>query len=360
MIEKLLAQLRDAVSAHLSTTMEKYRSSFAHVGPEVSDLFDVAEPLLDRGKRLRAGFLAAGWRLFGGQELHEAEVRAGAGLELFQLAALIHDDLMDSSPKRRGLPAAHHQFASIHKDRGMTANRQTFGNAGALLLGDFLLVAAESELQAALDAAPEHAVAARAVFEEMMAEVTFGQYLDIYAQSAPWSPDPQVDVERAQRVIRSKSARYSVEHPLVLGAVMAGAPQEGITAVREIGLPVGEAFQLRDDVLGVFGDPSVTGKPAGDDLREGKRTLLVTLAMTSASRDEVDYLQANLGNADLTDADVERIRHILTTSGAVDHVEAIIAQRSEVAIEAITRLDADSQNTQILLRLAESAISRSH
>lgn len=360
MVENLLNSVRQAVSAHLTTTLQTYRESFAYVGPEISDLFDVAAPLLDRGKRLRASFLAAGWRLYGGVPLDPAEIQAGAGLELFQLAALVHDDLMDSSPTRRGLPAAHHQFATLHDRRQMISGRQTFGDAGALLLGDLLLVAAESELQGALRTAPAHAHAARQVFEEMMAEVTVGQYLDIYAQSAPWSAQPQDDVERARRVIRAKSARYSVEHPVALGAVMAGATSEQTTAIRAVGLPVGEAFQLRDDVLSVFGDPAVTGKPAGDDLREGKRTVLVTLAMTTAIPSEVAFLREHLGNPNLAEAQVDEIRRILRTSGALDQVEELISERAQTAAKAIDKLDTDPLGKELLFALAQAAISRAH
>lgn len=358
MPKESLTSLGSAVTHHLKNSLLTYREKFSGVGEEIADLFDVADPLLARGKRLRAGFLAAGWRSFGGGALEVPEIRAGAGLELFQLAALVHDDLMDASLTRRGLPAAHLQFSDLHADRGMISNAESFGAAGALLLGDLLLVAAETELQAALSDHPSTASASRAVFEEMMAEVTVGQYLDIYAQSAPWSTDPQVDLDRAKRVIRAKSARYSVEHPLALGAAMAGANPTQIDAIRAVGLPVGEAFQLRDDVLSVFGDPAVTGKPTGDDLREGKRTVLVTLAMTLASPAQVDLLKTSVGNPDLTPEHVDEVRAILTSSGALDQVEALMAERAKGAHRAIDALNLAPEHDALLRELSTAAITR--
>lgn len=357
MSEVSLNALRAAVTDQVRRRMNDYRELFLSVGSEVNDLFDVAGPMLDRGKRLRAAFLAAGWRSFDGQEFATAEVRAGAGLELFQLAALVHDDLMDASLTRRGLPAAHQQFHQLHEDRSMISNPEDFGSAGALLLGDLLLVAAEAELQAALVDVPQ-AREARQVFEEMMAEVTVGQYLDIYAQAAPWSTDPQIDFDRATRVIRAKSARYSVEHPLALGATMAGANEDQRVATRAVGLPIGQAFQLRDDVLSVFGDPKLTGKPAGDDLREGKRTVLVTLAMTLASSAQREVLREGIGDPNLSETDVGQIRGILQASGALEQVEAFISQHADTARHAIEDLDVPAEQTKLLHYLADAAISR--
>lgn len=358
MPQESLSALRSAVADHIDETLQTYRQRFIYVGDEVGDLFDIAGPLIGRGKRLRASFLAAGWRSFGGCPLDAREIRAGAALEFFQLAALVHDDLMDASLSRRGLPAAHLQFRQLHDARGMISKGSDFGSAGALLLGDLLLVMAASEFQGALSDGFPHESSARVIFEEMMAEVTVGQYLDIYAQSAPWADDPAIDRGRAQRVIRAKSARYSVEHPLALGAAMAGAGEQERNLIRAVGLPIGEAFQLRDDVLSVFGDPDVTGKPAGDDLREGKRTVLVTTAIALASPRDVELLKSSLGNQDLTDDDVGVVRGILTSTGAVEHVERLISDRAEDARRAIEALGLNSERAELLHDLAAAAITR--
>ncbi|SEE02938.1 polyprenyl synthetase family protein [Ruania alba] len=265
-----LQHLRSAVSDRVRDSFAEVMDQHADVGPEITDLGAVATDLLDGGKRLRAAFAAAGWMAFGGPELDDRIVATGAGLELFQMAALVHDDVIDDSRTRRGRPAAHHQLAMRHDELKMMTDARRYGASSAVLLGDLLLVAAMRELDEALDALPDdERRSARRLVTDMMAGVTLGQYLDIYAQSAPWSDDPSVDLDRARRVLRAKAARYSVEQPLCLGATMAGAPPDGVESCSRIGLPIGEAFQLRDDLLGVFGDPALTGKPAGDDLREG-------------------------------------------------------------------------------------------
>lgn len=358
-VQEAVAELRQAVTAEVLGSWRRLAGSFAPVGHEVAAFFDVGADLLAHGKRLRASFASAGWRSLGGEPLAAAEVRLGSGLELFQVAALVHDDLMDGSLTRRGRPSAHRQFAHHHDEIGLVGGATRFGEAGAVLLGDLLLVAAQTELDDALGLVGTEAGArGRRLVEEMMAEVTVGQFLDIYAQSAPWSDDPAVDLDRARRVIRAKSARYSVEHPLVIGAAMAGADDAMLARLRAVGLPIGEAFQLRDDVLGVFGDPSTTGKPAGDDLREGKRTVLVTLAMTLANETQRTILRDAVGNDDLTIDDVAQVRGILTDSGALDAVEELIAERSQAGLTALAATGLGDQQQAYVAALADAAIVR--
>ena len=201
-----------------------------------------------------------------------------SALELVQASALIHDDLMDRSDTRRGEPAVHRRFEARHTAGGWRGGAAAFGDSVAVLLGDLALVWSD-ELLHASGVAPEDLARARPVFDEMRTEVTVGQYLDLLTQATG-----DTSVELAGKVARYKSAKYTVERPLLFGAALAGAPPELSAAYSAFGLPLGEAFQLRDDVLGVFGDPSETGKPAGDDLREGKRTALVALALREASR----------------------------------------------------------------------------
>lgn len=353
------ARLRPAVTAEVLSSWRRLASSFESVGPEVATLFDVGADLLAHGKRLRASFASAGWRSLGGEPLATPEIVLGSGLELFQVAALVHDDLMDGSLTRRGRPAAHRQFAAWHDAVGLVGGAKRFGDAGAILLGDLLLVAAESALDDALSAVePEAGARGRRLVEEMMAEVTVGQFLDIYAQSAPWADDPAVDLDRARRVIRAKSARYSVEHPLLIGAAMAGADDDALERLRAVGLPIGEAFQLRDDVLGVFGDPGTTGKPAGDDLREGKRTVLVTLAMTRSDDRGRAALRDALGRPDLDDDDVARVRDVLTASGALAAVEELIVERYRTGLDALAATGLPPVQQAYVADLARAAIER--
>lgn len=342
----------------MTDAVSQLRSRFSDLGPEVADPFDVAATLTGGGKRLRASFAAAGWQAHGGSPVATPIVYAGSGLELFHAAALVHDDVIDGSLTRRGVPAAHHQFAALHDERAMVGQAQTFGHGAAILLGDLLLVVAEADLHEALAglSAPA-ASSARPLVTDMMAEVTLGQYLDIYAQSAAWDADPGVDLDRAHRVVRAKSARYSVERPLLVGAAMAGADKAQLDVCRAIGLPIGEAFQLRDDLLGIFGDPEETGKPSGDDLREGKRTVLITTAMTMATPAEATWLRQKLGQ-DFSAEEVARARSILTDCGAVDAVESLISSHTETAYRTIDEAGWDHDPADLLRMLTEAATAR--
>ncbi|MCL2454252.1 MAG: polyprenyl synthetase family protein [Micrococcales bacterium] len=361
-----------AVDRVLAARVATLRDQVRAITPEAEPLVDALARMLDGGKRLRAAFTYWGWRVHGGQPgtvstntASEGTVaRVGAAHELFQASALIHDDVMDDSDTRRGHPAVHRTFAVRHTDLGLTGDRRRFGEASAILLGNLAHVACDAELAAALRDLPQaRADAVRGVFDLMRTEVNAGQYLDMLAQAQPPGVDAgEVDEARARQVIRAKSARYSVEHPLVIGALLAGADAAQVAVCRAVGLPLGEAFQLRDDLLGVLGDPSVTGKPAGDDLREGKRTVLVVRALARAREagDEatVALLTAVLGDRDASDEVVARATAAIRATGAVAEVEALIA---DLSAEAFALLDAQpwpEPEATRLRTLARAAVER--
>ncbi len=355
-----LDSIRTAVSARVLAGFEETVAAHEVIGPEIQPLTAVARSLLPGGKRLRAGFTAAGWRAFGGAIEAEEIVVAGAGVELFQVAALIHDDIIDDSRTRRGIDAAHLQLAQLHHRHQLTGDGRRFGDAGAILLGDLLLVAAIREFDRALDSLGTTARAnASRIVTEMMAGVTLGQYLDIYAQAAPRDEDPALLLDRAERVLRAKSARYSVEQPLCLGVAMAGGDAQDIRRCSAIGLPIGEAFQLRDDLLGVFGDPEVTGKPAADDLREGKRTVLVAIALERAAPEDASRLRSALGNASLTGEQVHVLRSIISGTGAPAAVEDMIRTRTDVGLGALEDAQLAPEAVAMVRTLAAAAVARS-
>ena len=241
---------------HVSTAALRDELSSTH--PDADPLADATDELLAGGKRLRAAFCYWSWRAHGGDPdgpHRDVVLRAGAALELFQAAALFHDDVMDASDTRRGHPTAHRAFGARHRDLGWSGDADRYGENTAILLGDLALIASHRELGDAFGALPADVAArSREVFGRMQTEVIVGQYLDVHAQVLPWGEDPAADEARARAVVRSKSARYSVEHPIALGAALAGADDAAVRATSAFGLPVGEAFQLRDDVLGVFDD----------------------------------------------------------------------------------------------------------
>jgi geranylgeranyl diphosphate synthase type I len=362
--------LRARVDARLAEHLDRLQPDLLAAGAGAAPLGDAVREMLLGGKRLRAAFCYWSWRAHGGtsDDAADAVIGVGAALELFQAAALFHDDVMDDSDTRRGRPAAHRVFAALHQEQGWSGSDRRFGDSAAILLGDLALVAAEREFTDAMSAlgpSPDRDARVRraqAVFDRMRTEVTVGQYLDLLAQALPWGTDPAADEERAREVIRAKTARYSVEHPVLIGAVLAGADAQALAAASAFGLPLGEAFQLRDDLLGVFGDPATTGKPAGDDLREGKRTVLVARAMAQAARTGDEALAAalreGLGDTDLSEQACTALADRIAGSGAVEQVEDLITELSDRAFAALgaTTLDAGPRAT--LERLARLAVDR--
>src|SRR3954447_4670210 len=295
--EVLRSRVDKAVDDHLAHQADVLDG----VGEDLAPLMDALADLLRGGKRLRPAFCYWGWRGAGGAD-DEPIVAVAASLELFQAAALIHDDVMDASDSRRGRPSLHRQVSALHRRHGWLGSPEAFGVAGAILGGDLCLSwCDEMYAGSGLDAEALHR--GRAVWDRMRTELMCGQYLDMLA-----SVRAETSVEQARHVIRYKSANYTVAQPLLLGGTLAAAPAPLLSAYDDYGLALGEAFQLRDDVLGVFGDPAETGKPAGDDLREGKRTVLVAATMERASPAQAAEMRRSLGDPRLDVAGVTRLR----------------------------------------------------
>jgi geranylgeranyl diphosphate synthase, type I len=286
-------------------------------------------------------------------------VSVAAALEIFHAAALVHDDIMDNSDLRRGRPSLHRRFESLHGERGWTGSAAGYGTSAALLLGDLLLGWSDGLFERGLSAIErEAAAAAREEFARMRTDVMLGQYLDMLEEHS-WRGRPEADLlPRAHRVIVYKSAKYSVESPLALGAAMAGGSLAQIAGLRAFGLPLGVAFQLRDDLLGVFGDPEVTGKPAGDDLREGKRTVLVNLARQKLPGSASRLVDELLGDPALDDEQIGMLQAAIRESGAVEQVEQIIARNVETAIAALNEAPIARSARAELTALADTVTRR--
>jgi geranylgeranyl diphosphate synthase type I len=352
MLARMPAELVDRLDAALREFVIDATSTIDAIGDELRLLTEVATGfVLDGGKRLRPQFCYWGARAVGGTD-DEALVRAAASLELLHACALVHDDVIDRSATRRGRPSVHERFAAIHREQSWNGEAAAFGAATAILLGDLFLSWSDAML-AASGIGPEALARASRITDATRTELMAGQYLDIVEQARGGG-----SVERALHVARFKAAKYTVERPLHLGVALAGGPDAAMTAFSDYGLPLGEAFQLRDDMLGVFGDPAVTGKPAGDDLREGKRTVLVATAMQAASPADRDLLSRELGNPDLDAAGVEQIRAIVMSSGAADQVETVIADRVATAVEALESAELAPPARDALVGLATAATRR--
>ncbi|WP_421084563.1 polyprenyl synthetase family protein [Rothia nasimurium] len=351
-----------ALETEMGSFFATQREIMAHVSTETLPLIDSIEALSTGGKRLRALLAYWGYRGAGGAELAESIVKAGLAIELFQTAALIHDDIIDASDTRRGAPSVHRRFEAMHTDRAYKTDPATFGISSAILAGDLCLSWSEMVFSSIpeLTATSE----ARFIFDLMRTEVMAGQYLDIVGEVVP-EEEPQVALERALNVIRYKSAKYSCEHPVALGGALGlglqhGHPSELVAGYRAFALPLGEGFQLRDDVLGVFGEPETTGKPAGDDLREGKRTVLTAFTAMKTDEPARAHLEASLGKPDLDAATIAQIQQLMRTSGALDEVEVLIAHKSEQALEALAALPIAPEVGAALHAIALKALHRSH
>jgi geranylgeranyl diphosphate synthase type I len=343
------AGLRERVRAALVEFLRLRRERLDEIEADaLAPVADAVDALvLGGGKRLRPAFAYWGYRGAGGVDRDEI-VAAVAALELVQASALIHDDVMDGSETRRGEPAVHRRFARMHAASGWRGDGDGFGTAAAILLGDLCLVWSDEMLHAS-GVDPVTLARARPVFDAMRTEVTIGQYLDVQTQATG-----DTSTARASLVARFKSAKYTIEQPLVFGAALAGGERLA-AALSAFGLPLGEAFQLRDDVLGVFGDPAVTGKPAGDDLREGKRTYLVAAAIEGAGAAVFDD---HLGDPGLDEHGVALLRKTIVESGALQRTEERIAQLTEAALRALAAAEITDEAREVLTGLARAATQR--
>jgi geranylgeranyl diphosphate synthase type I len=348
------ADLRAAVQVELDEFVDEQSRRLAPLGTDADELVRAAHEAVRGGKRFRASFCHWGYRAVRDDVSDPpALVRAAASLELLHASALVHDDYMDASATRRGRPATHAMFEARHRRLGWSGSPQQYGAAAAILLGDLLLSWSDELLRRC--GFPHDLVRdALEVFDHTRSEVIAGQFLDVSVQARGES-----DVDLAMKVLRYKSAKYSIERPLHVGAALAGADEATRAELSAFGLPLGEAFQLRDDLLGVFGDPEVTGKPAGDDLSEGKRTVLVALALDAAPADDAALLEAGLGR-ELSETEVAALRGVIERSGAAAEVEARIDALTGEALGALAAGAFAEPARDALGRLADAATRRAH
>jgi len=332
--DPLSAQLREAVGATLDDFISAGSAGLDALGGELRDVSGLAAAFTAGGKRLRPAFCCWGWAAAtGSTDVPDTVLRAAASLDLLHVSALVHDDVMDGSATRRGLPAAHVQLAAGHAAAGLRGDSDAFGRAGAILLGDLLLMWSV-ELFDACGAPAEALATAQPLIAAMRTEVTAGQFLDITAQTRPpldARAHPASVLAQVRQVVEYKTARYTVVRPLQIGAALGGASPDLLHALAAYGSPLGRAFQFRDDVLGVFGDEATTGKPAGDDLREGKLTVLVANAMAALDEPSATTLAGLLGRP-LGPDEVAAARALIAGSGALEATEAEISSAADEAL----------------------------
>jgi len=342
---------RAAIEQACQDFCESQQPLLARLGPDADRLAEAARQSVSGGKRFRAAFCWWGHHAVAAPAEPSALLRACAALEFLHASALVHDDYMDASDVRRGRPATHRAFAAEHAESRWSGDPEQYGAAAAILLGD-LLLSWSDEMLRTCGLPADRVLAALREFDRTRTEVVAGQFLDVSVQARG-----RASVDEAMTVLRYKSAKYSIERPLNVGAALGGATPEVQAQLSAFGLPLGEAFQLRDDLLGVFGDPAVTGKPAGDDLVEGKRTVLVARALEKLPAADAERLDGALGTP-LTAAAVDELRGLIDVSGARAQVEKAIDELTGQALAALDEAEID-QSARVALRdLADRVTQR--
>ncbi|MFM6977336.1 MAG: polyprenyl synthetase family protein [Micrococcales bacterium] len=346
------------------------RHEFSAISEDLYPLIDYATSLMSGGKRFRAQFCYWSWvghmraesRLSDSEQEQALKAIVGicAALEMFHAAALVHDDLIDQSDTRRGQPAVHKSFEELHKVNNWVGQFERFGLAGSVLVGDLLLNWSSEIFGNALQFAPtrEIEMACRREFSRMRVEIMAGQYLDVLEENAGPQREASEAVARANKVMLYKTAKYSIEAPLLIGAAFAGAEESANSAIESFAIPLGLAFQLRDDVLGVFGDPKVTGKPAGDDLREGKRTVMIGLTreiLTGSVRNVFDEM---LAARELNNDQIAFLQQTIIGSGALKKIETMIDELGNQALENLNQISLESSAKDALILLAKQVMNR--
>jgi geranylgeranyl diphosphate synthase type I len=346
-----LAEIRRAVDNVLEDFLQEKSSTISDL-PLTQSVRVLQDFVRAGGKRLRPILCLCGWYAAGGAERTDEVLRAAASLELFHVFGLIHDDIMDASDTRRGQPTVHRSLAATCGDLAVPATADRFGINSAILLGDLAFVWSD-ELLHGSGLTPHQLQAVRPLLNTMRTEVMLGQYLDLLA-----GRDQAHDLDLLLTMIRYKTAKYTVERPLHFGAALTGADDAVMNAFTAFALPIGEAFQLRDDLLGVFGDPAITGKSRLDDLRAGKATALLSCAIRRADAGQRATLHRLIGDAALDDSAAAVVRGILVGTGAVAEVEAMIQQRLYDGLSALAQAPFRAAASAALREIAYAATVR--
>jgi geranylgeranyl diphosphate synthase type I len=337
-----LLDVASRVDKRLESLLAVERERWAKVDADlVPPIDEIARLVLAGGKRLRPAFCFWGFVGAGGDPTDELVIDAGAALELLHAFALFHDDVMDGSLTRRGEPTTNAKFEASHGAEKLAGESRRFGDGVAILVGDLAYVYSDQLMR---NASPQ----AWTIWNELRIELNFGQYLDMLGSAMN-----ERRREKAERICRYKSGKYTIERPLHLGALLAAPSRDDLIPVLSTyGLPLGDAFQMRDDVLGAFGDTAITGKPVGDDLREGKPTPLMAIATARANAAQLKELQL-VGNQDLMPEQIARVQEVIRETGALDELEIVITRLTDEAIAAIQNVPFAKSVRDELITLAE-------
>lgn len=336
------------VDALLARTLEENQHRWAPLQNDLETIFEEIRALvLGGGKRLRPQFSHWGWVAAGGDPASAESPRIGAAIELLHAAALFHDDVIDDADTRRSRQSTHKNFSESHSTNGWVGEARRFGEGSAILIGDITYVLSDSLTNSL-------STQARLIWHDLRLEMNIGQYLDVLGSARQTR-----EIAEADLICRMKSAKYTIERPLHLGAVAAD-PIRGVALMPMLsayGLPLGDAFQMRDDILGAFGDTAITGKPVGGDFREGKPTPLLARACAVATGQQADILNM-VGAPDLSDEDIAKIQQVVTETGALQAMEDVISTNHAQAVQALKKSEMQGESFDALVHLADVVTQR--
>jgi geranylgeranyl diphosphate synthase, type I len=341
----VLTTLRAEIDARLATELDLLLPRLEATHPSLDAVSRELRAFVAGGKRVRPALLLLGYEAAGGADRRDV-LGPALALELLHTCALVHDDVIDRAPTRRGRPTVHHGFADRHRDARWAGDPDRYGEAVAILLGDLAFVQAD-ELFLGAAVPPDALLAGLRRFTVLREEVMAGQYLDLHAATSRTT-----DRDLALTVATLKSGRYSVARPLEIGALLAGASPGLVGDLGRFGDPLGRAFQVRDDLLGVFGEEDATGKSAASDLAEGKRTLLIAEAMARLDDGDWQRLERGLGDPDLDAEHTTELRELLDACGARAATETYVRDAVAEADAVLAELDVPADVAAALGELA--------
>ena len=344
-----LHSIAQRVDVVLTDVISARRQEWIAVDPDLGFVFDEVE-LLARGggKLLRPQFCYWGWIAAGGKSESSIPIEIGAAIELLHASALFHDDVIDAATTRRGKTTTQFRHQNLHEEQGFAGEARRFGEGVAILVGDITYVLSDS-LTDKLNAT------SRTLWHQLRMEMNVGQLLDTLG-----SARRERALEKTEIVSRLKTAKYTIERPLHIGAVSADEERgrNMLAMLSAYGLPLGDAFQMRDDILGAFGDQAVTGKPVGDDFREGKPTSLLARAYLKANPQQRKVLDG-VGDPGMSESSIANIQTVVKETGALDEMENHIVTLHDVAVAALDKKQLAGNAYDELVRLAQVVTQRS-
>lgn len=350
--EKLLSWFKEEEDLAIKHFLGKKRKEAEEISPEFVTLLDEVERfILSGGKRVRPAFLYSGYVASGGKA-HDAAVYASMSVEFLHTFALIHDDIIDRSDLRRGKPTSHKTFEKYHVMKKFPGSKEHFGLSSAILAGDLAYAFAEEILTSA-PFPQERVRRARYYFDQMKFQVIAGEYLDVLGGYKKSLKEDDI-----LNIIEYKTAKYTVERPLQIGAMLAGAEVDILETFTAYGIPLGQGFQLQDDIFGVFGDKKKIGKPTDSDIKEGKMTVLIAKAYEWSNKRQRRDLNSILGNFEAKEADIDKVRLIIYETGAFDYATKLSHKLIEQARDAIAAAKLQKEGKEYLLSAANYLITR--